>query len=150
MKVVARRGTRVSLSPRGLLFLIGLALMLIIGLLGMHTFSGDAGGHGTPVAAESSAVVATAGMDPGMAADHHDATPTACAGACMTGSGGDHMSMATVCVLALLAGFLLILPPLLLDRFGLRRVLQAPAGLSAAGLHLPSPPSLLFLSISRT
>jgi len=145
---VVRRETRLSPSGHGLMFLIGLALMLIVGLLGMHTFSGDVSGHGAPATAASSVVVAAAGMDHTMPADH-GATSADCAGACVTDPAGDHMSMATVCVLALLVGFLLILPSVL-GRLDLRRLLYVPTRLSAAGSRLPKPPSLLFLSISRT
>jgi H+/Cl- antiporter ClcA len=141
-----------SAPPHALLLLLALAVLLIAGLLGMHTFTGDAMGHGTPATMSAAHTVVSDGSPDSRHAMTADATAAShdCDDSCATGHGGDHASMGAACVLALLAGLLLILPPLLLGRRGLHHLLRVPASDPPAGLRPPRPPSLLLLSISRT
>lgn len=135
-------------SMRTLLVLGGAVLVIIVGLLGMHTFSAEPAGHGT------------ASISHAVAAEHSESgtpralasTSTGCIDRChvSTGSGDGHLDMVTACVLALLVGILLLAPPILLHRFG-------PLLWSATSLWrlvstsiLPRAPSLILLSISRT
>ncbi|PZU46114.1 MAG: hypothetical protein DI566_08100 [Microbacterium sp.] len=136
------------------------ALLLIAGLLAMHTLTGTlSGGHAdtTATAFESahvdvgtdvSAVTATE-TTPGMKSE---AAVGHCAGDC-GGSGGvpDHSMLTMVCALALLAAAIVLLAPVLLARLGVALALLRLHGRSVlAALPHPRPPSLLVLSISRT
>lgn len=137
------------------------ALMLIIGLLTMHTLSGAAtGGHADataevsgstrpPVGPDSEPASAAAGM---LEATTADKPARNCAGDCDHPSGTpDHSTLMTACVLALMAAAALLLVPTLLACPGRAPVLLLLHGreLLAAQPH-PRPPSLLVLSISRT
>lgn len=147
---VAVHGARPRLSLRALLTLGGATLMVIVGLLAMHTFTSEPAGHGTHGLTHS----------PSTAIEEHATTaattgvnePTACDGAChmSTGHGQGHNDMLSACVLALLAVLLLLLPPSFIQRHGLplQRALSL-ARWDAIGI-LPRAPSLTFLSISRT
>lgn len=147
---VAFRSARSQLSLRALLMLGAATLMVIVGLLAMHTFTAEPAGHGSPGLAHSASV----------AGDEHAADVTgstdpvdiACDGLChvSTGPGQGHDDMLMACVLALLAGFLLLLPPMLIHGRGLllHRVMSLMRW-DATGV-LPRAPSLTFLSISRT
>ncbi len=128
--------------------LAGATLMIIVGLLGMHTFSADPAGHGAAIPAHSvSAVDDTAPMTAATVADGH-ASP--CDDACMTGEAGGHSDMTRACILALLAGLLLLLRPFLAHRLGPPlRLLTSRLRLDV-GHTLNRAPSLTFLSISRT
>ena len=145
---VTVRGARPQLSLRALLMLGGATLMVIVGLLAMHTFTSEPAGHGSVGLTHSAA-----GEEHATAAASTVASEsTACEGAChvSTGHGQGHNEMLTACVLALLTGLLLLLPPILIQRHGL----PPPRAVSlvrweAIGI-LPRAPSLTFLSISRT
>lgn len=151
---VERRGLHPQLSLRTALLLAGAVLMIIVGLLGMHTFSSEAAGHGTTVGAHSSSAV----DHPTHVGGHTDATAASapsveaapCDDACMTGSTGGHSDMLSACILALLAGLLLLLRPLFTHRLSAPpRVVMSRLRL-AVGVPLSRAPSLTFLSISRT
>ena len=146
---VAFRSARPQLSLRALLMLGAATLMVIVGLLAMHTFTAEPAGHGASVLSYSASV---AGGDHVTATGGADSAGIPCDGPChaMTGPGqGDH-DMLTACVLALLAGLLLLLPPVLGRGRGvnLQRVMSR-VRWDASGV-LPRAPSLTFLSISRT
>lgn len=136
-------------SRRTLLLLGGAVLMILVGLLGMHTFSAEPAGHGTAAINHAAAPAehSESGTTGALAV-----TSTGCSDLChvSTGPGPGHQDMANACVLALLVGILLLVPPVLLYRFG-------PLLWSAASLWrltstsiLPRAPSLIILSISRT
>lgn len=136
-------------SMHALLLLGGAVLMIIVGLLGMHTLSAEAAGHGT--ASISHAAVATEQPESGTTVAL-SGTSTECNALCHanTEPGHGQMDMATACVLALLAGILLLAPPILLHRFG--PLLWSTTSLwhLTSTSVLPRPPSLVVLSISRT
>lgn len=147
---VAIRATRPQLSLRTLLMLGTATLLVIVGLLAMHTFTADPAGHGSPGLTQSTS---TAGHDhatTGTGSLEHGSA--ACDGPCHVSTGHEqgHTDMVTACVLALLAGVLLLLAPLMIRRhgFSLHRVMSL-LKWDATGI-LPRAPSLTFLSISRT
>lgn len=145
---VAVRGARPQLSLRALLMLGGATLMVIVGLLAMHTFTSEPAGHGSVGLTHSAA-----GEEHATAAASTVASEsTACEGACHvnTGHGQGHNEMLTACVLALLAGLLLLLPPILIHRHRLppHRAVSL-VRWEAIGIP-PRAPSLTILSISRT
>lgn len=141
---VAFRSARPQLSLRALLMLGAATLMVIVGLLAMHTFTAEPAGHGSPGLTHSTSA----------AGDEHapDVMGTACDGPCHVSTGPDqgHNDMLTACVLALLAGLLLLLPPTLIRGRGLplHRAMSL-VRWGATGVF-PRAPSLTFLSISRT
>ncbi|MBD8011187.1 MULTISPECIES: DUF6153 family protein [Microbacterium] len=145
---VAVRGARPQLSLRALLMLGGATLMVIVGLLAMHTFTSEPAGHGSVGLTHSAAGEEHATV----AASTVASESTACEGACHvnTGHGQGHNEMLIACVLALLAGLLLLLPPILIQRHRLppHRAVSL-VRWEAIGI-LPRAPSLTFLSISRT
>lgn len=151
---VERRGLHPQFSLRTALLLASAVLMIIVGLLGMHTFSSEAAGHGTTVGVASSAAV----DHPTHVGGHADATAdsvvsaesASCDDACMTGSPSGHSDMLSACILALLAGLLLLLRPLFTHRLSPSlRVLMSRLR-PAVETNLSRAPSLTFLSISRT
>lgn len=144
---IALRVTRQHQSLRALLLIVGAALMIIVGLLGMHTFSADPAGHDTHHSAPASTATDHSAS---MAATSETTSTVPCDDACLMGTGQSHSDMATACILALLAGLLLLVRPMLLEHLG--PPLQALASslrLRAVSI-LPRTPSLIFLSISRT
>ncbi|SDR99844.1 DUF6153 family protein [Agrococcus carbonis] len=119
---------------------------LIVGLLGMHTLSAAPSGHGSAAPTQSIAAGhhASHAMTDAAAAGHDDGD-----GAAQPAPTHDHTAMIT-CVLALLAGLVLLLPP---ARGGAAALLVLPRLASRApGVvgHAMPPPSLVLLSISRT
>lgn len=143
----------------------GLLLMLISGLLAMHvlSMSGPGAEHG------SQAVVvqvdhAAAGLPAGMSAvdDPGDGTTDARMSAAAAEDGPEctddcgtpmpnHSMLMMGCVLALLAGGLILLAPMLLGRLQISHSLAVRAlPLVGTVLPRPRPPSLTVLSISRT
>lgn len=118
-----------------LLLLCATVVLLIVGLLGMHALSGGSS-HGT-------------GAEPGAALTSiatHDSHPSEAPHA---PDAPGHVGL-TACVLALLAGLLLLVPPAPGRRASATvTVPWSVRGASAARLFLP-PPSLTLLSISRT
>lgn len=116
-------------------------VLLIVGLLGMHALSGGSS-HGT-------------GAEPGVALtsnashDSHDSHDSHAFEAPHAPDPSGHVGLAA-CVLALLADLLLLVPPAAGPRASATvTVPWSVLGASAARLFLP-PPSLTFLSISRT
>lgn len=145
---VARRSTQQQqLSLRAVLVLVGAVFMIIVGLLGMHTFSADPAGHGTAIPAHSTS---TADHTDPMAATAAEGHASSCDDACMTGSAGGHSDMTTACILAILAGLLLLLRPLFVHRLGPPVQLLTSRLRLDVGRTLNRAPSLTFLSISRT
>lgn len=146
---VTVRATSPQLSLRTLLMLGTAAVLIIVGLLGMHTFTAEPAGHGSSGVTHSASTVAhvpdaTASLDDGGAA--------ACDGPChvTTGQGQGHDDMVTACVLALLAGLLLLVPPTFARRSGIS-LREVTSWLRwEATDALPRGPSLTVLSISRT
>ncbi|WP_431522605.1 DUF6153 family protein [Microbacterium esteraromaticum] len=126
------------------------AALIIVGLLAMHTFTGKPAGHGSPGISHAASTAADGRSQNAMASVDRDAA--ACIGSChvSTGQGQGHDDMVTACVLALLAGLLLLVPPTLARRHGVSlRELTSWLPWEATDA-LPRGPSLTVLSISRT
>lgn len=147
---IVRRIMHRQPSLRTLLLLGGAVLMILVGLLGMHTFTSNAFGHGSGSA--SSAITASVPIAHGEVSGTHSATSAECDGACYASAGDrqGHMDAATACMLALLVGLLLLAPPLLLHRFGSLPWSTPGSSRLTSTSVLPRPPSLTVLSISRT
>ncbi|MCR8670235.1 DUF6153 family protein [Agrococcus sp. HG114] len=138
------------------------AVLLIAGLVSMHTLTGGfLDGHAD--AARTSAAPAQADARADMratAATEHgatartgsDASPGGCADDCRGPEGSPGHSMSTmVCVLALLAAAVGLFAPVRLGRLGVSLAsLPSHRGAVLAALPHPRPPSLIVLSISRT
>lgn len=159
-----------------MLLLLGtMVVLLIVGLLGMHALSGSTSGHSLPgVDIEGTHVGASVVAAPGAphagvsstaslpeshaheraahvgshagAAIHKDAQ---CADACAAAPFG-HQHIAVACVLALLAGLLLLTPPRSFARTWMPSVPPLAALGGGATQLAPPTPSLIQLSISRT
>ena len=134
---------RLRPGSRGLghsvLLLIGVAAAIIIGLLAMHSLNSH-----TETAAHTTAAAA---MTHDMGTAEHGDTRPAAEGDCA--DCGDHTSMlAMACVLALLIVSLLLFLPRVGITWG--AALRAGPTMIARATHLPRPPSLLILCISRT
>lgn len=145
----ARRAVQRRPSMRALLVLGGLVLMIIVGLLGMHTFSAEAAGHGT--ASVSHTAVTSEHPESGTTGALSD-TSAECNAICHanTQPGHGQLDMATACVLALLVGILLLAPPILLYGFRPLEWGTASSWRLTSTSVLPRAPSLIVLSISRT
>ncbi|WP_347755624.1 hypothetical protein [Agrococcus sp. ProA11] len=163
-----------GLPLRALLLMGTTVVLLIVGLLGMHALAGSTGGHTGAGAVQSGAahadtsVAATgahhveAGSPPAVALQHAHTSAHAdaavgaashkdlqCAETC-AGTPLGHEHIAVACVLALLAGLLLLTPPRVLAR-GWMPAMPALGALSVGSTQIgPPPPSLIQLSISRT
>ncbi|MGK0742629.1 DUF6153 family protein [Leucobacter sp. Z1108] len=139
-------------SVRTILTIVGAVLLVIIGLLGMHTFSAGSSGH----ASATHSSVSHEAADPShVMGATHAATALAsanCDDGCVAAAHQpmSHDDMMMACVLALLAGFVLLLPLARLTHtsVSLRRLSQQ-VELRIREV-LPHPPSLIVLSISRT
>lgn len=145
---------------RRLLLTFATALLLIAGLLAMHTLTS---GHAdTPAAASEAAhaapdsdlggTVATGSMLENTIGTGTEASGGHCEGDCDS-SGGmpDHSMLMMACVLALLAATIVLLAPALLARLGTVLALLRLHGRNVlTALPHPRPPSLIVLSISRT
>ena len=91
---ITLRIARQQLSLRALLLIAGAALMIIVGLLGMHTFSADVAGHD----AHHSATASTAPEhSTPMAATSDISGAIACDDTCLMGTGQSHSDMVTAC-----------------------------------------------------
>lgn len=123
-------------SGRRALVAFGGALLVIAGLLAMHTIGAGA------VHAEAGVPVTVVMGDEADDAKH-------CPGDCAPGDAPDHSMLLMICALALLAAALVLLAPSLLGR---RRIPSRSVLLHEAvrALPWPQPPSLHVLSISRT
>jgi hypothetical protein len=133
-----------SHASRRLIVSLGAALLVIVGLLAMHGFNVDAGhaSGGTTMVTSTETV------------SHHPAPaehPDLLVGECGEGCGdAGHLTMAMVCVLALLAAVFALTTPPAKSRGGLRESLQQRLESWAGSLAPLRPPSLIVLSISRT
>jgi len=129
---------------RSHLWVLTVVLGIVLGLLGMHTLSGDAMGHGPGMSMSAAHASATA---------PHAAAPHVSSGAPGAADVSDpplHSSMLMSCVLALLAALTLIVPPT--ASVGLRPRLHRMPGSRASLTRAapPRPPSHIVLCISRT
>ncbi|MGC5076167.1 DUF6153 family protein [Agrococcus sp. DT81.2] len=135
--------------------LLATVTLLIAGLLGMHALSGSGGhasGHGGAALAADSHH-GTIPVSP-HAHDEQAASPSktaSCSIAC------DHDAPAApghadvvACVLALLAGLIVLVPPARLGRSWAQTAVPRGPAVASAVLLAPPPPSLTLLSISRT
>ncbi|MGY3127306.1 hypothetical protein ACVWW9_000805 [Agrococcus sp. UYP33] len=168
MGAAMRRGAQTpsrALSARALLLLGATVVLLITGLLGMHALGGSAGGHGSGHAiaghggvGQSDVAVVAADDHAAHAAPTHHAQDTAvaakasgCTDACAAdGPVAPGHSELMACVLALLAGLLVLVPP---ARLGIpwASVVTIPMSADASAARAEPPtPSLILLSISRT
>lgn len=150
---------RASSGLHRLLLTFATALVLIAGLLAMHSLSGSfTGGHSDAPATASEPAVADPAMGAGAGAAGVFEMITAggsgaghCAGDCGGASGAPDDSMLMVCVLALLAAAVVLLTPALVSRLSAARaLLRLQRRNILAALPHPRPPSLIVLSISRT
>lgn len=145
---------------RRLLVTFAGVLLVIAGLLAMHTLaSGHVGEHPDAAAASiehaGNPVVAVDAVMASMSVPATDMGSGAVAGGCTAECGPagmpDHSALMAACVLALLAVAIVVLVPALLSRLN-----AAPAPVRTlerivrAALPHPRPPSLTALSISRT
>ena len=163
------RGVPRGDAPRRRLPIFGLLALVLVGLLGMHVlnFSSGHGGHDTRspaalMASDHEAIGAgmIGGELPAADSDRHATGATAaplapagdahCPGSCED-PAPSHVMLMVGCVLALLAGFILLLIPLMLG-YSWHSLVLAIRSLPLAGgvLPRPRPPSLIILSISRT
>lgn len=148
-KPLSRRSAALFLPLPALLGMI----LLILGLMGMHTISGSHSGvsaHGTSVSAST---VGEGHHHSGPADHTHVSSASSPASAwadlaCLSCCGD--MSQASACDLVPVASSLswLFLPVLLEMPGGLG--LRGPPLVTGAINHVPPPPSLIALSISRT
>lgn len=145
------------LSMRALVTVVATVTLLIAGLLGMHALGGSMGHAPGRSGAEPAAVAehATAGMATQHAYDADAAAaskaahcPTVCEDEASAPPACAAEFMA--CVLALLAGLLLLVPPGSVGRTWLTPVARTIRTDASAVLLVPPPPSLTLLSISRT
>lgn len=137
-----RHGTNHRIRSLRLSTLLLLTLGIVVGLLGMHTFTADPLGHGAvPQIHASSNMVDDAGMAPHQPAG--DAPLT-------VHPDPAHTGMGMMCVLALLAVLLLVVRPSLTQLF-VTRIRSAGRIRASASRTAPRrPPSQIVLCISRT
>jgi len=137
---------RLRPGPRGLghsvLLLIAVTAAIIVGLLAMHSLNSHTE-TAAPAIASAMHEHGTAG--PGVT--DHGTTQPATDGDCAD-CGGHASMLAMACVLALLIVSLLLFLPRVGITWG--AALRAGPTLIARATHLPRPPSLLVLCISRT
>ena len=129
---------------RSHLWVLTVVLGIVLGLLGMHTLSGDAMGHGPGMSMSAGQASATS---------PHDSASHVSSGAPVAAHLSEpplHSAMLMSCVLALLAALTLIVPPT--ASVGLRpRLHRMPGGrASLTRAAPPRPPSHIVLCISRT
>lgn len=156
--------TSTQSGVRRLLLSFSTALLLIAGLLAMHTLTGTLTiGHADtePAVAVEHAAVAQPAMNSSTAHAERsilapsstapDSPPAHCAGCGDPAGAPDHSMLMMACVLALLAAVIVLLAPMLLSRLGATLALTRlhARAVPATAPH-PRPPSLIVLSISRT
>ena len=168
-----RRCDLTAPSRRALLLLGATIVLLIAGLLGMHALSGAGMSHGSGVehggaidstahaAHASSGALATHGAQQAPTAPGPHGVGTIDAGVAHCGDGcaapapghvpeaPGHAGVAA-CVLALLAGLLLLVRPASPARSGTLATVRWPALAATAARSSAPAPSLTVLSISRT
>ena len=137
---------RLRPGPRGLghslLALIAVTAAIIVGLLAMHSLNSH-----TETAAPATASAMHEHGTAGPGVTDHGTTQPATDGDCAD-CGGHASMLAMACVLALLIVSLLLFLPRVGITWG--AALRAGPTLIARATHLPRPPSLLVLCISRT
>jgi len=134
----------------GMPLLLAIALGVVLGLLGMHTFSADPVGHG-PGLVTHAVEADDAAHDPPLSATAHGEPGSPAQGLPSAAQPEpSHSGMVMTCVLALLAGLLLVIRPSLAQRV-LRRIRSAVRSRASASRTAPRrPPSHIALCISRT
>ena len=135
-------------SVRLMLLPLAVVLMVIIGLIGMHTLSTGPAAHDASTESHEAAVsldTSASGHLGSSAPDTQVAHSETCNDSCQPPSAPPlhHAGLMMACNLALLVGFIFLLPLVAMCRSRIRNQLR---------LLLPSPrpPSLIVLSISRT
>lgn len=144
-----------SASVRPLLVLLGTVLMIVVGLVGMHILSVGSD-HGTSTGTHDTAIAigvsASAQSIPDVL-NSTDTHPGSCDDGCQSSAPQPlhHADMMMACALALVVGFVFLLPLALMYRSRTDR--GRLFVLSTHSTYLsprPQPPSLIVLSISRT
>lgn len=134
----------------GMPLLLAIALGVVLGLLGMHTFSADPVGHGPGLVSHAIEADDAAHDSPLSAATHGEPESPAQGFSSAAQPEPSHSGMVMTCVLALLAGLLLVIRPSLAQR-ALRRIRSAVRSRASASPTAPRrPPSHITLCISRT
>lgn len=144
---VALHSVRARPSLRRLLAVGAFVSLIIIGLLGLHTFAAESATH-TVVGASSSVVDST----PVALTVGHVEGQILCDAVCEAGAAKwpTHDDLVMACVLAVLAGLLLLLLPRpLLRRIPIVHGYHS-RSMDGGARNLPRAPSLVVLSISRT
>lgn len=142
-------------SVRTLLLAISAVLMIIVGLLGMHTFSAGAFGHGAHAGMQDSIIAAemtvsaTAGSPPAGATGVQSAE---CDGDCESSDTQPigHSELMMACALALLVIFSFLLPAVAMYVARIKFAISCSTLWLKYSSRLSHPPSLIVLSISRT
>ncbi|MGN7979364.1 DUF6153 family protein [Microbacterium sp. 22195] len=134
----------------GMPLLLAIALGVILGLLGMHTFSADPVGHGPGLVSHTIESDDSAHGSTLSAAAHGEPRSTAPGLSSAAQPEPSHPGMLMTCVLALLAGLLLAIRPSRVQRV-LRGIRWAARSRASASRTAPRrPPSHIALCISRT
>ena len=134
----------------GMPLLLAIALGVVLGLLGMHTFSADPVGHGPGLVSHAVEAADAAHDSPLSAATHGEPGSPAQGVSSAAQPEPSHSGMVMTCVLALLAGLLLVIRPSLAQRV-IRRIRSAVRSRASAFRTAPRrPPSHIALCISRT
>lgn len=134
----------------GMPLLLAIALGVVLGLLGMHTFSADPVGHGPGLVTHAVEADDDARDSPLSAATRGEPGSPAQGVSSAAQPEPSHSGMVMTCVLALLAGLLLVIRPSLAQRV-IRRIRSAVRSRASASRTAPRrPPSHITLCISRT
>ena len=134
----------------GMPLLLAIALGVVLGLLGMHTFSADPVGHGPGLVSHTIESDDSAHGSTLSAPTHGEPGPPAHGFSSAAEPESLHPGMVMTCVLALLAGLLLAIRPSLAQRV-LRGIRWAVRSRASASRTAPRrPPSHIALCISRT
>lgn len=143
-------------SLRPLLIVLSAVLMVIIGLLGMHTFSTGSTVHGANTESHGTAslsdIAISGHADVGMLSSAK-ANSGSCDDNCQASTPQplQHTDVMMACALALIVGFIFLLPIAAMYRTRMSQGLFSFVSNSTRSISpLPRPPSLIVLSISRT
>lgn len=152
-----QRGLGDPSAVRPLLVLLSVVLMVIVGLLGMHTLSAGSANHGASTAGHGKTTLIDApassehlGAGTSSSANANSAT---CDDICQKSASQplQHTDMMMACALALIVSLIFLLPIAAMYRI---RIDQGQPRFLGRQLKHPSmrprPPSLIVLSISRT
>lgn len=144
-------------SVRPLLVVLSAVLMVIIGLLGMHTLSAGSASHGAGAGSHGAATLIEAPSSSGHsnigAPGSAKLNSGACDDACQSSASQpvQHTDVMMACVLALIVGFIFLLPIAAMYRTRMHQGQSRFVLMQLRRLSLPPlPPSLIVLSISRT